>query len=240
MRTWRTFSITFIICIFSTLGFGQSTNLLTNGDFENGYPNLAGWILRGSTASIVHVGNPDLPDADSDYGERSLTICGEFSDPSLNSAFVYQIFPSTPGDIYHASADLQVSTANPLEGDNIGFIRLAFFSDPNGQVELGGYNSMGVNSTTTPGIWIPNKIDAAIAPPGTTHIGFYMFFQKPPLDRVHSEDTVFYENATLTLQIPEQIPTMSEWGLIILLLLLLNIGVVAIKSNKKTLSISIN
>ena len=246
MHTSRTSLIIIaIICVFSTLGFGQSTNLLINGEFEDGYPNLTGWILRGSTASIVHVNNPDLPDADSEYGKHSLTICGEFNDPILNSAFVYQILPATPGDIFDAYADLNVSTTNPLKGEHIGFIRIAFFSDPDGQVELGGYNSIGVNSTTTPGEWIPNFINTAIAPTGTTHIGYYIFFQKPGPDKVHSEDAVFFDNAILTKvttatlaePIPEPIPTMSEWGLIILLLLLLNIGVVSIKSNQRTLPI---
>ena len=241
MCTFRTPLVLAIVCVFSTIGFGQSTNLLSNGDFENGYPDLTGWILRGSSTSINHSDNPGT---NPNFGDHTLTICGEFSDPSLSSAFVYQIMPAIPGDIFNASADLQVSTSEPLVGNHLGFIRIAFFSDPDGQVELGGYNSAGVNSTSLPGHWMHNTIDGAIAPAGTTHIGYYMFFQKPGPDRVHSEDTVFFDNATLsrlttsTLAAPTPVPTMSEWGLIILLLLLSIFGVVSIKSEDQSLIVA--
>ena len=231
-----------LLCFVSLLGFSQAQatgpNLLTNGDFEEGFggvtppPGAGGWIaVEGPNFFVESLGNFNTPAADADHGSFALKLFGSFFGV-FNQVIAFQdMIPATPGDLYEACVEAQTLSADMIMGSNQGFVRLVFF-DAMGN-EISGFNSPTLTAASPADEWIDLCV-SEIAPVGAATAGIFVFFQQ--LDGV-SPGSIFYDNASLCATPAAAIPTLETWGLIILGLGLSIVGIVYLAQRKSAIQV---
>ncbi|MBT8218543.1 MAG: IPTL-CTERM sorting domain-containing protein [Bacteroidia bacterium] len=221
--------ILLLLCSVSMLGTLMAQNLLFNGDFETG--DLTGWNPGADAAINVNVFNEFAPMPQPANGSRALKIFGRFNGVQ-NDNLMFQEHLVSPGDQIDASVEMfhPSSGLDNLEFKaNVAFMRLGFFDAGGAEIDPGiaGVNSdlfSGLNAGDT---WTPFNISAT-APAGAVTVQYFLFFIQP----LNESGAVFYDNAVLRNITEEQaaaIPTMSQWALMILGLIMVSIAVVFIK-----------
>jgi hypothetical protein len=197
----------FVLSILIGLaGVAFAGNLATNPSFNG---NLSGWIADPSTtydASLDATGTPGSGSAKSIFNA------------SGNSTLlaIYQCLPGViiPGQTYTFGGKVFIPSAQLITGG--GLVTISWFS---GADCTSGFISASQLLTTSTGSWIALDSASLIAPPGATTV---WLTGQNRADSAGSHQVNYddmYVDGPSAMQTTSA-PTMTEWGMIILVILL--------------------
>jgi hypothetical protein len=188
-------------------------NVLVNPGFEDFHedwgPRPTGW---GYWDNVYTVEEADGGPAHS--GARKLKMFGNWGWP-WNVAGVNQVFPSAEGDVWRLRAFVKQTPGDEIVGTlNYVVAKMEFQDAANNPV---GYaEATIVDGSSVPGDWAEAEPVIGEAPPGTDHVVALFLFLQPD----YEGGSVLIDDATFEPYVMP-VPAVSEWGLVILGLLLL-------------------
>lgn len=198
---------------------------LVNPGFEDFHedngPRPSGW---GYWDNIYTVLDDDLGPAHT--GDRKVKIFGNWGWP-WNAAGCTQEFPTQEGDTWELSAWVKQDAVDGLVGTENFLVLKIEFQDAGGGV-TGAPEANVLNGNSPVGQWFRSETVVGVAPPGTTKVIAVVVFLQPNFEGGAAlvDDVVFWKTGPA-------IPTLPEWGIAAMVLLVLTGGTVVFGRRRK-------
>jgi len=187
----------------------SAQNVLLNPGFEVFHddfgPRPTGW---GYWDNVYDVDDTDNGVAYA--GARKMKMFGNWGWP-WNVAGIVQEFDAYAGDVWELDVYSMNSSVDPIQGQNYMVMKIEYFDAGHSSIGFSEATILDVNSPQD--TWIDNAPIQAVAPAGTAKVQALFLFLQPNFENGAGN----IDDASFVL-VSRDIPTVSEWGLIVMTL----------------------
>jgi len=196
----------------------SAQNVFVNPGFEvfheDSGPRPTGWTYWDNVYDV-----DDTDNGVANSGVRKMKMFGNWG-AEYNAGGIFQEFPAYPGDQWSLSAWHMVSIIDPLQGGNVGILKMEWYDA--GGARLCGADWEGfatpcpeltvASSASTLDLWEQSTL-LGTAMPGTAKVRAILLM----LQVQWANGSVNFDDASLE-RVSWEIPTVSEWGLVVMAL----------------------